>query len=349
MLKRWLINTTKILPFVLCGTAIAQDDAQFRRIELSDGRVIVGQVVGTDSDGITLRSGDKDEVISWVDLADMVEIAEAEYLETQKPKITYWGSASELGSGIQFTDVADGFKAALDAGPETRLVDSNDLFRTLPNRQQNDLLLCETTDRECLSSILVNTGLNSYFFSVFDSHNTNTRVTFFRVGLTEDAPNKNVSLSFPADSLPSESSLYQAAWTLLELPWDTLPKGMEAVEPPPAPIAESESPGAAKSGLTQNLQSPWVPLPGVPAIHYQDRRTLFISSAAVGVLTGAAVYFTGGVGLSVPWDRHQAAYADPLFLGGVGALTYGLTSIASNHLLEKIVYKKRQQNPASTD
>ena len=179
-------------------------------------------------------------------------------------------------------------------------------------------------------------GLDGYVYGQFEPVGDQIRATFIRVDLPDAREASSIAVSYRVKQMPAQSSLYRAAWHLMELDPETLPVFEEETPEPEATTDGGQQPSRAGAMEAEGVY--W-PVAGAPAFLGSQTMPAAVAAGSAVVITGAAIYVTGGVGLSVPWNEDQAGWADPLFLGGVGVATWVVSSLVANQILVRTLPK----------
>lgn len=353
--------------------AYAQEAPQYRQVELLDGRVLVVQVLGTDDQGLLVDGRDGQMQLPWMDIINLEEVTEEAFIEAVTHRLVYVGTwVQEAGLEEDAQAIARRFEEAVASAPRMNLLREQELDAMLSSSDERRLAACEPSEVECVRPFVGSPDTQEYLYGVVEPLPGRMRVTMNRIDLKTGMKLESVPMAYEAQDPISNLSLYQSTWRLLGLDLDTLVsvpedaprEGTPPADDPPkdsaiaagtsaegetlsseqsdqapdsASDAASTMESAAKAPLTQNR---FIPLPGAPALAAGEARTFALATGVVGLITGATVYATGGVGLSVPWTVDQAPVSDPLFLGGVGTVTFVVSSLIANQVIVKITSKR---------
>ena len=333
------------------------DEAQYRRIEMIDGAIHEGQILGSDGQSMDVLTPRGKVKLPMMDIINLTEMSQAEFDALMAEKIAWVGVRSVRSDQKKAAEtVSANFQTNLKKLPWTQVTGGNSLSQALGPERSKALSRCVVDDLTCVSTALQGAPFDSFMFGVTEPVGDQVRTTFRLVGLESTSDPRQVSVVWRGNTLPADSSLLQAASVLrgVDIPANLVgtpptetasgsappEKAPAEVKAPPAetPVATNTPPSTPpeekpRQERGEPIPGAMYPLPGAPAIFAGKPEKLLPALGVVAAATGAAVYVVGGVGLDVPWTETQGTWADPLFLSGVGLVTYLATTLITNQIM----------------
>lgn len=337
----------------------AQEDLQYRRIELIDGSVLYVRILDTDAETLRVQTRKGDALIPWMDVLDLTDITREDYEAHATLRLAYIATTAADAELQPTADaVSARFQDAVGEAPLVNLLRGPTLDTRLGPERRAALKSCDLEDQQCVGDAVAAAELQGYIYGRVEPAKDQVRATFVYVSLVDSPARRDVTVPFKRGELPAQSSLLAAVWHLLQLDERTLPQTGPDAAPTTvatgAPRGDSDSsqgrsqpsaadPAAAGAGEAATSRGVFIPLPGAPALFARQGTKVAASAGAVAVLTGATVYVVGGVGLGVPWDEDEAQWADPVFLTGVGVVSYVAFSLITNQIVARTLKPRKAQ------
>lgn len=299
------------MSLILVGLASA---AEYRSIEVADGRTLVGEVVGSDATGMRLRLPQGDTDIAYADIVrvDPVEAAAVHGQSDWRVLVLPTGGADPAAEAAVEAELI----AALAQVPHTRVGGLDSLPTTIPEAMRAALGACGL-DATCVLGAGSTLPVDVVVLSAWSPGEPEELVA---ASVWLVAPRAQFRAGGRHAAAERGRAIQAAAWGVLDLvPSPQPPSRDPAPTPEPAAAAEARSPPAPRP------PSPWVPLPGWTAWR-SGRPGAGLAATAVVVPATAAVVWVAG---------HESPSPVPALI--IGAVTWTSLCVGSNRLLAPVV------------
>jgi len=243
-------------------------DKQYRRVTLTDGRVLVGEVVATEAAGLLLHSPQGELLVSFEVLADMTPIDGAMY-EAQGPWVVY------LAPSV----FSDALTEHFDEIPGLKLLHVGETGAGITHEQATAAGACDD-DLDCIASATSEAQWLWVVGAQQSSAGGPSLVARLNTGDTRLKAEANTT---------SPPDLWAATHAVLGLN-------------PPADLPESLARAVSKTGMTESqiVRSSFVPIPGLPSLKQGDGGGFGLSLAVVVPTTALWVGAVGKNAQSAP-------------------------------------------------
>lgn len=309
---------------LLASAALA---AEYRQIEVADGRTLLGEVVATGDQGLTLRLPQGVTDVVFPDIVRLDPVAAA-LVEAQPPlRVLVLPSA---GADPATEDSADRqLLATLAAVPYTRVTTLDALPQTVSDTTRSTLRSCGL-DTTCVVSAATDVPVDVVVMPVLRVDTTVEELVLASVWLDAPRAQRRVATSHPLGAEARGPDIAAAAFTLLGVrPADGAAKaGVEAAARPqgvpvvtPAPVP---SPPVAAAPPRDLRGYEFIPVPGITAFA-DGRPGAGVAAMAVVVPATAALVYVAG---------HESARAGTVV--AVSAIGYYALCVVSNRIVAPV-------------
>lgn len=305
---------------LLAGLAVA---AEHRQIEVADGRVLLGEVVATGDQGLTLRLPQGLADVLFTDIVRLDPVA-AELVAAQ-PALRVLVLPSAGADPATEASADQQLLSTFAAVPYTRVTTLEALPPTVPEATRAALRAC-ALDTTCVVSAATDVPVDIVVMPVLREESTVEELVLASVWLDAPRAQRRVSTSHPPGPEARAADVATAAWQLLGLqPVDGAARaGVEAAARSviPAPVQVPSPPVQAPKDRSALA---FIPLPGITA--FVDGRP-GAGAAALGVVvpaTAALVYVAG----------HESARASTAV--AVSVLGYYTMCVVSNRIVAPVM------------
>ncbi|MEN0064480.1 MAG: hypothetical protein AAGA48_20195 [Myxococcota bacterium] len=296
-----------VFGLALMGSAQAVEP-QYRQLRLVDGRVLTGQILATESDGLSLELPQGRALVPFDLLVDMLPTDALTYRE--QPDWSVWVVAEEPArggilaafsavEGVRATPVGDGAPDPVAAASRACGTDLNCVALASNESGWRWLVVAEQKGSGELRITSRTNGLN-------DATTVNVVTPLARI---DQHVHELIGLQRPVEPPPSIA--------------------VDPVATVPEDATKPEAPRIAKSDRRKVLLESFVPLPGYPSLRRGDTGGM---AAALGIVVPATAVWVGAVGQG----SQNATELTVLSLAGF----YGAT-VLTNQVMGQRTLKKQ--------
>ncbi|MFZ5478378.1 MAG: hypothetical protein ACOZNI_16540 [Myxococcota bacterium] len=275
--------------------------AEYRRLELADGRVLVAEVVATDARGLSLRvpQGRLQVPFDQVLRIDPVEAPLYQYQTPVRVLVLPFGAIDAPGEDAQ--KAAEALRRRFADVPSVRVVDVDAFAAQLPTGKKAALVACGL-DASCVVAQAAGADVDLVVMGTLAGAELAVASVFL------DAPRAQRRVGGPVGG----DVLAGAPWTLLAVEPEPAAPAPTVVAAPVAPAAPRRPETPVSPALS------YVPVPGLPAFVTGDTGR---GLACVAVTVPLTALIVGAAG---------AAATDPGELALVGAAAWWASSVVTN-------------------
>lgn len=308
-----------VLAVLLAGGAARA--AEYRRLTLMDGRVIVAEMQDMTANALVLRLPQGTMRVAPTQVMGMETVDEASWSAQEPwdvlvvPFVSTGGEVLSAQAGVAREVVTEQVAAI----PATRLLGPADLARALTAEQLDQLQGCGI-DAPCAVALGRDAGADLIVMGSVDRTAGGHELMLATVFPRAPRAQRQVSARYGDDLRTDRAASWSALHTAVFLD-PSAPPPVETVAGGPFPeSAVAEAPPASEplpsARVVRRLS--WVPVPGLPSLVRRDWQGFALCWTAV---VPASIAMVGAAGEAAP-ERHQFA------LVGIGS--YAILAVAAN-------------------